>query len=347
MDSITNELRRKYSHLTKYERGIIQSKLRAGCSLRGIAREIGCAVNTVRNEIKRGLTPICNGTRFRYYAEYGQAAYEYNRENCGRRCVASLKKAFLKYVYYNFKKNNWSLDACVGRALFTGKFSRDDIVCTKTLYNYVNKGLIVPILAIELPLLIRRKRIKKRVVHERKRIYGRSILERPDSVKERFEFGHWECDLVIGNRSDDNVLLTMVERKTRKSKIYRLPSKSSSYVMSVFYALKDKFGKNFNKVFKSITTDNGSEFSQLYQLEELEGTYVYYARPYCSGDKGTNENQNGLFRRFIKKHTSIRSYTDSKLAEVENWANQLPRRILSYRTAQESFDDELSNILNS
>ena len=61
----------------------------------------------------------------------------------------------------------------------------------------------------------------------------------------------------------------------------------------------------------------------------------------------TNENQNGLFRRFIKKHTSIRSYTDSKLAEVENWANQLPRRILSYRTAQESFDDELSNILNS
>ena len=137
----------------------------------------------------------------------------------------------------------------VGRALFTGKFSRDDIVCTKTLYNYVNKGLIVPILAIELPLLIRRKRIKKRVVYERKRIYGRSI--------------------------------------------------------------------------------------------------VYYARPYCSGDKGTNENQNGLFRRFIKKHTSIRSYTDSKLAEVENWANQLPRRILSYRTAQESFDDELSNILNS
>lgn len=67
MDSITNELRRKYSHLTKHERGIIQSKLRAGCSLRGIAREIGCAVNTVRNEIKRGLTPICNGTRFRYY----------------------------------------------------------------------------------------------------------------------------------------------------------------------------------------------------------------------------------------------------------------------------------------
>ena len=83
------------------------------------------------------------------------------------------------------------------------------------------------------------------------------------------------------------------------------------------------------------------------KLEELGGTYVYYARPYCSGDKGTNENQNGLFRRFIKKHTSIRSYTDSKLTEVENWANQLPRRILSYRTAQESFDDELSNILNS
>lgn len=85
--------------------------------------------------------------------------------------------------------------------------------------------------------------------------------------------------------------------------------------MNVFYALKDKFGKIFSKLFKSITADNGSEFSQLYKLEELGGTYVYYTRPYCSGDKDTNENQNGLFRRFIKKHTSICSYTDSKLTD--------------------------------
>ena len=242
MDFTTNKLRRKYSHLTKYERGVIQSKLKAKCSLRSIAREIGCAVNTIRNEIKRGLMPIYNGTRFRYDADYGNTIYEYNRKNCGRKCVAQNKKAFLEYVYLNFKKKNWSFDACVGRALLTGEFSRNDIVCTKTVYNYANKGQILQILALELPLLVRRKKTKKRIICERKRIYGRSILERPDYIKERVEFGHWECDLVIGNRSNDGVLLTIVERKTRKSKIYRLPTKDSAHVMCIFDELKKSSG---------------------------------------------------------------------------------------------------------
>lgn len=121
-------------------------------------------------------------------------------------------------------------------------------------------------------------------------------------MDERQDFGHWECDLVLGSRSKDEVLLTLVERKTRCSLIRKLPNKESASVIAAFRKLKDgMFRGCFSRVFLSITTDNGSEFSSLSELEKLSHTRIYYAHPYCSSDKGTNENHNGLFRRFLPK----------------------------------------------
>ena len=213
LQSTTDMPRRKWAHLTFAERVIIQTRRKDKWSLRRIARELGCAVNTVRNEVRRGNILLYNGKVERYRAEDGQAAYDANRKNCGRKCDALRKGRFLDYVDKRFQENHWSFDACVGRALAEGLFGREDIVCTKTLYNYVTMGLLGKIKSIDLPLRVRRKN-KKKHTQERKKKLGRSIEERDPSIEERQEFGHWECDLVLGARSKDEVLLILVERKT-------------------------------------------------------------------------------------------------------------------------------------
>ena len=114
--------------------------MRDGWSFRKIAREIGCAVNTVRNEYSRGKVLLYNGKIERYRAEEGQDKYEANRENCGRKFLTLTRQKFLRYVAENFRKNHWSIDACVGRALNLGFFKRDEIVCTKTLYNFARSA---------------------------------------------------------------------------------------------------------------------------------------------------------------------------------------------------------------
>ena len=257
----TDTLRKKGAHLTFEERVIIQTRLRDKQSYRSIAREIGCCVNTVRNEVKRGKVLCYNGKVERYRAADGQSTYEAHRENCGRKCDAIAKGAFLDYVQKRLQEHHWSLDACFGRALVTGEFQRGEMVCTKTLYNYVTLGLLGKIKSIDLPLRVKRKNARKRV-RERKKKFGRSIDERDPSVDERQDFGHWECDLVLGSRSKDEVLLTLVERKTRCSLIRKLPNKESASVIAAFRKLKDgMFRGCFSRVFLSITTDNGSEFS--------------------------------------------------------------------------------------
>lgn len=147
----------KGAHLTFEERVIIQTRLRDKQSYRSIAREIGCCVNTVRNEVKRGKVLCYNGKVERYRAADGQSTYEAHRENCGRKCDAIAKGAFLDYVQKKLQEHHWSLDACFGRALVTGEFQRDEMVCTKTLYNYVTLGLLGKIKSIDLPLRVKRK----------------------------------------------------------------------------------------------------------------------------------------------------------------------------------------------
>ena len=187
--SSTNPSHHKGKHLNFEERVVIQTRLRDGWSFRKIAREIGCAVNTVRNEYSRGRVLLYNGKIERYRAEDGQAKYESNRENCGRKFLTLAREKFLRYVVENFKKNHWSVDACVGRSLKLGIFKREEIVCTKTLYNYISLGLLNPIKNIDLPLKVRRKNSSPKVRPHKKKL-GRSIEERDKKINDREEFGH-------------------------------------------------------------------------------------------------------------------------------------------------------------
>ena len=114
--------------------------------------------------------------------------------------------------------------------------------------------------------------------------------------------------------------------------------------MGAFNALQKTYSEHFSQVFKTITTDNGSEFSRLSVLEELSETLVLYTHPYTSCEKGTNERHNGIIRRFVPKGKRISDFDVDYIADIEIWCNSLPRKILNYRTPDEVFEDELDLI---
>ena len=155
------------------------------------------------------------------------------------------------------------------------------MVCTKTLYNYIDFGLL-DVKNTDLPIKLRRNTKSTRVKKHKKKL-GSSISERPIDINNRTEFGHWEIDTVIGEKSNnDNVLLTILERKTRYAIVLNIVSKTANVVMDAFSRLRSLFGEQFSQVFKTITGDNGSEFADLSIIESETDTKVYFTHPYSS-----------------------------------------------------------------
>ena len=182
-------------------------------------------------------------------------------------------------------------------------------------------------------------------IRKNKKKLGRSIEQRPQEVNKRDVFGHWECDLVLGHKTkDDEVLLTLSERMSREFLIIKIPDKTAASVMNAFKSLRKQYSEHWNDIFKTITTDNGSEFADLSQLEDISKSLVYYAHPYTSCDKGTVERHNGLIRRFIPKGDYIHNYSLQQIIDIETWCNSLPRKILAYHTPDEIFERELDQI---
>ena len=114
--------------------------------------------------------------------------------------------------------------------------------------------------------------------------------------------------------------------------------------MEALREVRSHYDEHWDDVFKTITTDNGSEFSLLSGLEDLSNTLVYFAHPYTSCEKGSEERHNGLIRRFIPKGCRIDSFTNEQIRQIEVWCNSLPRKMLGYSTPYELFEDELDRI---
>ena len=345
MDSLHSIMpkHKKGKHLSLEERVIIQTRIKDGFSLRAIARELDCSPSTISYEVKRGTVSLYHGKQKRYKAQQGDKVYQTHRKNCGRKSDFLKKSDFIKYVNKHFCEDGWSLDVCANRCLALGEFSRDQVVCTRTLYNYVDQCLM-GMRNSDLPEKLKRNTKIHRIRKNKKKL-GRSIEERPKEINDRKEFGRWECDLVLGHKTkDDQVLLTLSERMSREFLILRIPDKTANSVMNAFQTLRKQYSEHWNDIFKTITTDNGSEFADLANLEQVSKTLVYYAHPYTSCDKGTVERHNGLIRRFIPKGDCINNYSLQDIINIETWCNSLPRKILAYHTPDEIFERELDHI---
>ncbi|RLK62468.1 IS30 family transposase, partial [Atopobacter sp. AH10] len=253
---------------------------------------------------------------------------------CGRPPKWHQLADFLDWADERMQKDHWSPEAVIGYAKKEELFSECDLPCVTTLYEWINHG-ITRTKNINLLEKTSRKPSGRRSRIRKRSSLGTSIEERPKSIETREEFGHWEIDTVIGAKdATDDVLLTLVERQTRFEYLIRIPAKTSCAVQEAVNQLLENAGEDAKYLFKSITTDNGKEFTH---LEDAFKEYlaVYYCHPYSSWERGSSENQHRLIRRFIPKGTRMDSVSDRQLKRIQRWMNDYPRKSLHFNTAHD------------
>ena len=337
--------RKKGQHLQREERGAIQHLRNQDMSIRAIAREIGCSPTTVMNELRRGTPPRKSnkGRKPGYSAKRGEAVYKANRQHCRKPHKITRCRRFIEWVVQQCREHKWSFDDCVGRARLQGLFSEDEMVCTHTLYNEVWAGNL-SIAVTELPEAVKRKQHKETMPRENKKSYGKSISIRPEIASLRIEEGHWEGDTVVGKRAGkEAVILSLLEKKTENYLAIQIAGKTAAAVRAAMEELKAEYGERFSQVFKTITVDNGSEFSDFCTVEQW-GTAVYFAHPYTSWERPQNERHNGLFRAFVPKGASIESYSPEDILSAADELNGRPRKKLGYHTPEELFEAFLDRV---
>ena len=333
---------RRFQHLTREKRAQIEILLRQKLPKTEIAKAVGISRSTLYLELARGTVEQKDSQlriKHKYCWDAGQRVYEQNRKNS--RPPVKLIKAydFICYAEKQILEKKMSPDAICGEAKLTGRFN--ETVCTKTLYNYIDQRLL-RVRNLDLPLKVKRKSHTIRS-NRNKRIFGTSIEERTEEINNRTTFGHWEIDTIVGKKESSPVLLALDERLTRKRHLVKIPSRSIEAVRLGLEKIAGLYGESFETVFKSITSDNGSEFVDLGRYLP-KSTKVYYAHPYSSYERGTNEKQNSLVRRFFPKGKSFDNITDEQVAFVENWINNLPRKIFGYQCSDYIFDSVLFDI---
>lgn len=349
-----------FKHLTFTARLQIEAGLKMKMPVKQIAAQIGVHISTVYRELKRGTYQKKVG----YYDEYRyetlyrfKETYSPDKAEQRYRNNLSAKGAALKigndykladYIEKKIVDEKYSPDAVLG------EIKRKQIpfrtsICTSTLYSYIDKGVFARLKLKHLHEKGKRKKKRLRELTVIRAPRGISIENRPKTILTRSEFGHWEMDCVCG--STNHVLLVLTERMTRREIIMPMRNQKAESVINCLDILEHKYGKLFKKVFKSITVDNGSEFSaydemqrSIYKRNKSNRTTIYYCHPYCSSERGSNERMNREIRRKIPKGSDISKFSKSDIQQVEYWLNHYPRRILNYATAQELFDEQLSAI---
>lgn len=320
--------------------------LKEGLKPYEIARRMGKGVRTIEREIARGKIRLQNYDltyREEYCADAGQRIYDEISRNKGPGLKIGKDHKLVKYIENKIIRDKYSPDAVIGEIKEKGiKFKTE--ISTKTLYNYIDRGdVFLNLTNKDLPVKSEaKKRDYKRVKIPHKNLKGISIEERPPEVNTREEYGHWEMDCVVGKREGKGaVLLVLSERSIREEIIIKMPSKTQESVVAAIDALERRYSKKFKEKFKTVTVDNGSEFLDFEGMQRSikmlgeQRLTVYYAHPYSSWERGTNENSNKLIRRFIPKGTDIGIISKVKIKYIEKWMNNYPRKILGYKSASE------------
>ena len=333
----------KNKRLIKEDRVLIEYMLKTKKSKAEIARELCVARSTITKEVRKGTVKqrtTTGKTIEVYLADYAQTVTDNNKNNVGRKPKFFQCMAFLEYADNLMLNKKFSPDAVVGQAGKDGiaLFPKEEMVCVSTLYSYITLGLLK---TKDMDLLQKVSR-KPKSKHNRmnKKILGQSIDERPAEINDRNTFAHWEIDCVLLKRSKGEVLLTLVERLSRQTIIRIMDGKTAACVSQAMAKLRTEYGWTFESVFKSITADNGSEFAELTSSFSDTTTEVYYAHPFSSWERGTNERNNGMIRRFIPKGFDPAKVTKALVQKVETWLNHYPRKILGYATSFDIFSEQ-------
>ena len=313
------------THLTQDERYQIHALRRADLGIRAIALQLGRAPSTISRELQRaGASAI---------APYDAAAAQ----------AAALKRRSRSRNARVIPPQTWSRVVCylslhLSPEQIAGRLKREGVIapCPESIYQYILRdkaqgGDLASYLRCQ---KVRRKRYgsgRQRRGVLKNRV---GIEQRPSVVDRRTRLGDWEGDTVIG-RGHSGVLVTLVERKSRYTLACALGCREADLVGQAIIELLRAHKQRCH----TITFDNGKEFAQHELMAFCLDAKVFFARPYHSWERGTNENTNGLLRQFFPKKMSFLNLSDIDVQEVVYRLNHRPRKCLGYRTPHEVFYD--------
>lgn len=304
-----------------------------GVSNRRIAKRLGRSVSTIGREIKR------NSFKGRYYvAIHAQNKWSKRKSCVGRRHPLKNKRVFA----WTIKRivRGWSPEQIAGRMKLVFKNDPEMRICPETIYSFIYSEEYKHRKFWEYLPRGRKKRKKKngRGVHK-SRIPGRvSIHKRPEVVNHRTEFGHFEGDSVEGKGHKDGVH-TEVERVSRMYFVRKVESISSSEAIKAQFEIFKPL-PGFAR--KTTTLDNGRENHYHQTLSKL-GMKAYFADPFSSWQRGSNEYHNGLLRRYFPKGTDFSKVTQTEIDGCVEEMNNRPRKCLGYYTPNEVFFAKLND----
>lgn len=310
-----------YTHLTQEERYQIHALRRQNISLARIAADLQRDRSTISRELKRNATP----------GGYKPAAAQKKARalQCQRRNARQFTAQQWSHVDA-YLRMHLSPQQCSGRL----KLEKALHISPECIYQHAyqdkaNGGDLVSYLRCQ---KVRRKRYASG--QERRGVLKNriGIEQRPAVVEARSRMGDWEGDTVIG-KGHQGVLVTLVERKSRYTLACQLDSRHSTKVTQAIIALLRPHRKDC----KTLTFDNGKEFAEHEFIAKCLKAKVYFAHPYCSWERGLNENHNGLLRQFFPKATNLLKVSQDEVNDAVYRLNHRPRKCLGYRTPHEVF----------
>ncbi|WP_188150298.1 IS30 family transposase [Teredinibacter waterburyi] len=308
-----------YTQLTSEERYTFSTMRTQGQSMTSIANALGRHRATLYRELQRNR---CHHIDNAYRPS--KADYRAKARRCKLRRYSHFTEA--NYVPVNYLiREKWSPEQIAGILPSLGFRS----ISHETIYKYIwadkaNGGN----LWIHLRQSLKQRRKRYKAYDSRGRLANkRNISERPTSIETRKYRGHWEIDTVMGKGSND-CIVTLVERKSGFVLIGKLPDRTTASLNTKTISLMKKSPAKF----KTITADNGTEFHQYNKIEEATGRLFYFANPYHSWERGSNENCNGLIRQYIPKGSSMASLTQQQCNRIADKLNARPRKRHNFKT---------------
>ena len=309
---------------------------------------------TISRELARGMVEHVLGdipfSCTEYNADHAQIDAEEKMKYKGPMPKSGKHFELVERISVLILKHSYSPYAVLQKLDEKGAWPEGLRICEKTLYNWIEAGDIPDVTIEDLPRKGKMKRsngLRLPRRHSNVEFAARSIENRPKEVEKRLEGGHWEGDTVYSNKKGSKqCLLTLVERRTRMEIIIKIPDRTAKSVREAFDKIEKQFGSRlFRKVFLSITFDNGVEFSDVLGLEgsvltKTKRTALYFAHPYSSWERGSNENHNGIIRRFLPKGTDFAFIKAKSVREIQDWMNTYPRKILNGFTPLRCFKEE-------
>lgn len=314
-----------YKHLTQEDRIQLGALIRAGHTQKFTAGQLGVHPATISRELLRNKSP---GRA--YHARVAKELVRRRRYLANQRCRRIEHDTRLqKYIHLKLQLY-WSPEQIAGR---WKRLHPEEIICHETIYKFVyNNPELKPKLRLK-ATKYRKRHGSIRRARLREAMKKRWIDDRPDIVAQRSRLGDWEGDTVEGKRGSGTIL-THVDRKSGYLLADKIKGKSP-------YEVRDKTILHFNHLPKrkrcTITYDNGTEFTFHELIERGTNAIVYFAHPYSSWERGTNENTNGLLRQFLPRSLSFQEVTQTYVDRAARLLNSRPRKRLRYLTPAEVF----------